>query len=196
VIAFIGLLWAAAKGFEELLEALAMTNALLVATGSLDPDNAYQAQVAAEIDRLGLDERVRWLGFIGEDDAGRLLRVVDAVVLPYRGGAESGYTSLLAALVNGAAVITTRGPLNPLWLRDGENALLVDPEDPAALASAIQRLLTDERLAALVRAGARRLSFDWDEIVEAVVAPGDISTGPRLTTGPNTQMTRRPARPA
>jgi glycosyltransferase involved in cell wall biosynthesis len=172
VIAFIGLLWAATKGFEELLEALAETDALLVATGALDPANPYHAHVAAQIERLGLGERVRWLGFIGDDEAGRLLRAVDAVVLPYRGGAESGYTSLLGALVNGAAVITTRGPQTPHWLRDGETALLVDPEDPVMLASAIDRLLSDARLAAQVRAGAHGLSFGWDELVQAVAAPG------------------------
>jgi glycosyltransferase involved in cell wall biosynthesis len=196
IIAFIGLLRAATKGFEELLEAIARTNAHLVATGSLDPDNAYHRHVAAEIERLGLHERVRWLGFIGDDDAGRLLRAVDAVVLPYRSGAESGYTSLLAALVNGAAVVTTRGPQNPPWLRDGETALLVEPQDPALLASAIERLLSDDDLAAQVRAGARGLSFGWDEIVEAVVARGKISTGPPIASGPSIQVTRRPARPA
>jgi glycosyltransferase involved in cell wall biosynthesis len=194
VIGFIGLLWVAAKGFEELLEALVRTDALLVATGSLDPANAYHAHVAAQIERLGLGERVRWLGFVRDEEAGRLLRAVDAVVLPYRGGAESGYTSLLAALVNGAAVITTRGPQTPPWLRDGETALLVEPEDPAALTRAIDRLLTDDRLAAQVRAGARGLSFGWEEIVEAVIAQGEISTDPLLTTAPNAQITRRPAR--
>ncbi|MDQ6811052.1 MAG: glycosyltransferase family 4 protein, partial [Actinomycetota bacterium] len=96
VIGFIGLLKAARKGFEDLLEALARTDALLVATGSLDPANAYQAHLAAEIESLGLGERVRWLGFVSDDEAGRMLRAVDAVVLPYRDGAESGYTSLLA----------------------------------------------------------------------------------------------------
>ena len=64
VIGFIGLLSAAAKGFEELLEALARTDALLVATGSLDRANAYHAHIGAEIQRLGLGERVRWLGFV------------------------------------------------------------------------------------------------------------------------------------
>ncbi len=74
---------------------------------------------------------MRWLGFLDEVAVGRLLRVADAVALPFRGGAESGYTSLLEAAVNGAAVITTRGPQNPPWLVDGETALLVDAGDPA-----------------------------------------------------------------
>ena len=177
VIGFIGLLWAPAKGFEELLEALTQTDTLLVATGSLDPANAYHAHLASEIERLGLVERVRWLGFLSDAEAGRLLRVVDAVVLPYRAGAESGYTSMLGALVNGAAVITTRGPKNPPWLRDGEAALLVEPEDPAALAQAIDRVLADDRLASGLRAGARSLSFGWEALVEAVVGGGELSSG-------------------
>jgi glycosyltransferase involved in cell wall biosynthesis len=171
LIAFFGFIWSAAKGFEELLEALATTNATLVVTGSLDPGNAYHRHVAAVIGRLGLEDRVRWLDFLGADAVGRLLRAADAVVLPFRGGAESGYTSLLAAIVNGAALVTTRGPENPPWLEDGVTALLVDPGDPAALRGAIERLVTDARLAARVRAGARQLSFGWDGIVDAVVDP-------------------------
>jgi glycosyltransferase involved in cell wall biosynthesis len=175
LLGFIGLLTVAKKGFEELLQALARTDCMLVATGSLDLANAYHARIAAQIERLGLTDRVRWLGFLGDEEAGRMLSAVDAVVLPYRGGAESGYTSLLAAIVNGAAVITTRGPQMPAWLQDGKTALLIDSEDPALLAGAIERLLADEGLAARVRAGARELSFGWEQLVEAVVAPPQSS---------------------
>lgn len=174
VIAYVGSLWSEAKGFDELLEALAQTDALLVVTGSLDPGNRYHAQVAAAIDRLALGERVRWLGFLTDDELARVLRAVDAVALPYRGGAQSGYTSMLAALVNGAAVITTRGPENPPWLEDGVTALLIEPADPAALARAISRLVNDDGVTDRLRAGASALRFGWDEIVEAVVAPSRL----------------------
>jgi glycosyltransferase involved in cell wall biosynthesis len=177
LLAYFGFLWDAKKGFEELLEALARTDAELVVTGSLDPDNAYHATLAAEIERLGLAARVHWLGFLESAEIGRLLRVADAVVLPFRGGAESGYTSLLAALVNGATVITTRGARNPPWLRDGETALLVPERDPEALAAAIVRVAGDAALGGRLRAGARSLSFGWDGIVEAVTAtPGQSRT--------------------
>ena len=176
VIAFFGFIWSEAKGFDDLLEALAHTDAVLVATGSLDPANPYHAHVGAEIERLGLGERVRWLGFLENEAVGRVLRVADAVVLPFRGGAESGYTSLLAALINGAAVVTTRGPENPPWLRDDDTALLVEPAAPDQLAGAIDRLLADAELAARLRAGGRALSFGWEEIVEAVLAPAELSS--------------------
>ena len=171
VVAFFGHIMGPTKGFDELLQALVQTDALLVATGSLDMSNAYMAHIASQIERLGLSERVRWLGYLAHEEVGRALRLADAVVLPYHGGAKSGYTSLLAAIVNGAAVITTRGVETPDWLRDGETAVLVDLPDPVQLADAIKRLLADEQLASRVRAGARGLSFGWDGIVEAVTAP-------------------------
>lgn len=173
VVAFFGHIMGPKKGFDELLQALARTDAVLVATGSLNPDDSYMAHIAAQIERLGLAERIRWLGYLAHEDVGRVLRVADAVALPYHGGAKSGYTSLLAALVNGAAVITTHGPENPPWLRDGETALLVDSIDSATLASAIERIVEDEHLASRVRAGARELEFGWDEIVQAVIAPAN-----------------------
>jgi glycosyltransferase involved in cell wall biosynthesis len=178
VIAFFGFIWAPDKGFEELLAAMAQSDVTLVVTGSLDPENAYHNHVAAVIERLGLAERIRWLGFVPAEDVGRVLRVVDAVVLPFRRGAEGGYTSLLAALVNGAAVITTRGPQNPTWLRDLDSALLVDPEDVDGLARALRRVLSDGHLATRIRAGARALEFGWDEIVAAVTDVVPARRGP------------------
>jgi glycosyltransferase involved in cell wall biosynthesis len=171
VVAFFGHIMGPTKGFDELLQALAQTDALLVATGSLDTSNAYMAHIASQIEQLGLGERVRWLGYLAPEEVGRVLRLADAVVLPYHGGAKSGYTSLLAAIVNGAAVISTRGAETPVWLRDGETAVLVDSPDPTTLARAIGRVLRDERLASRVRTGARELEFGWDGIVEAVTAP-------------------------
>jgi glycosyltransferase involved in cell wall biosynthesis len=168
VVGFIGLIWAAGKGFEDLLEAVARSDALLAATGTLDPSNEYHAHLTARIEQLGLGERVCWMGTLSAEQAARFLRSVDAVALPYQGGAESGYTTLLGALINGAAVITTRGPQQPDWLRDGETALLVEPRDPAGLATAIERLRSEPELAEHVRAGARSLSFGWERLVAAV----------------------------
>jgi glycosyltransferase involved in cell wall biosynthesis len=194
VVAFIGLVWwAASKGFEDLLEAVAQSEAILLATGSLDPANPDHAHIAARIEQLGLKERVRWLGFLEDEQAARLLRAVDAVALPYRGGAESGYTSLLAALVNRAAVVTTRGVHTPPWLCDGETALLVEPEDSAALAGAIKRLFGDSQLSARVRSGAGELSFGWAEVVDAVVSRAPVHTEPSLARQAPAESADRPA---
>ena len=156
-----------ARGLEELLEAVARSDALLTATGTLDPANEYHAHLAARIEQLGLGDRVRWMGTLGDEQAGRFLRSVDAVALPYQGGAESGYTTLLAALINGAAVMTARSAA-ARKVRDGETAVLVEPCDPAGLAAAIDRVRGERQLAERVRAGARSLSFGWGRVVAAV----------------------------
>jgi len=51
-------------------------------------------------------------------------------------------------------------------LRDGENALLVPPEDPIRLAAAIERVMTAPDLRARLSQAAARLSkqFEWDAI--------------------------------
>ena len=53
-------------------------------------------------------------------------------------------------------------------LRDGENCLLVPPDDPRALADAIQRAAASSELRAKIGAGARELAqyFTWDKIAQ------------------------------
>ena len=51
------------------------------------------------------------------------------------------------ALACGAPLITADTPAARELLRDGENALLVPPGDPAALAEAMRRLAADPELA-------------------------------------------------
>lgn len=55
----------------------------------------------------------------------------------------------------GMPVVATRVGGIPELLRDGENGLLVPPNDPAALAVALARVLRDRALAGALRAGGR-----------------------------------------
>ena len=166
LVVFAGRLSSADKGFEELVEAVAGTEAVLAATGTLDDAHAVHAVVAARIERHGMRDRVRWLGDLDDADMGHLLQAADAIAVPFRGGAEGGYTSLLAPLVAGAAVVTTSGPRTPEWLRDGDNALLVPPADAVALGAALRRVLGDRALAQRLRAGAGALRplFGWQRV--------------------------------
>jgi glycosyltransferase involved in cell wall biosynthesis len=56
----------------------------------------------------------------------------------------------------------------PDAVRDGETGFLVPPEDPAALAEAITRLLADRDLARRIGAAGRRAVetyYNWDRVV-------------------------------
>ena len=54
----------------------------------------------------------------------------------------------------------TRVGAVPELLRDGESALFVAPDDPAAIAAGAIRLLNDPKLAARLVAGARAVVAD------------------------------------
>jgi glycosyltransferase involved in cell wall biosynthesis len=73
----------------------------------------------------------------------------------------------------GVPVVTTGVSGIPELVRDGENGLLVPPDDPAALAAALARLHRDPALAAeLGRRGREtvRERFDGDALTAPLAA--------------------------
>jgi glycosyltransferase involved in cell wall biosynthesis len=107
----------------------------------------------------------------------------DVVVNPVRVPEAFGRASC-EALVAGCPVVVSRVGAVPEVLRDGESALLVPPDDPEALASAIRALLDDpERSAAIVATGRRevlerfppeRSREAFKQVIEGVACrPGD-----------------------
>jgi glycosyltransferase involved in cell wall biosynthesis len=88
------------------------------------------------------------------------------VVLPYRQSSQSGVPPL--GLGFGVPVIASAiGGLSE-GLRDGENALIVDPEDIDSLEAALRRLMVDDEEAAHLRKGASGpLQPDWADVARA-----------------------------
>ena len=73
----------------------------------------------------------------------------------------------LEAMACGTAVVGTRVGGIPEVVADGETGLLVPPDDPAALAAALNALIRDPaRAAAMGAAGRERAAteFGWDAI--------------------------------
>jgi glycosyltransferase involved in cell wall biosynthesis len=93
---------------------------------------------------LGVAARVRFLGSLPRDDVLRLFRAADASLLP--SAWENFPHTVVESLAVGTPVIATEVGGVPEVVRDGRNGLLVPPEDPTALAEAIDRLLGDDRL--------------------------------------------------
>jgi glycosyltransferase involved in cell wall biosynthesis len=81
---------------------------------------------------------------LGRVDVPELLAASDVVVLPYRMtiGQAVYPAALLEALAANVPVVTSDLPLLRELTNHGEKALLARPEDPAALASAVECLLT------------------------------------------------------
>jgi glycosyltransferase involved in cell wall biosynthesis len=87
------------------------------------------------------------------------LDAATALVLPSR--SEGMGRVLVEAFCRGRPAVASRvGGIVDL-VRDGENGLLVTPPDPAALADALVRVLSDPALAQRLSGGARTTVDDW-----------------------------------
>ncbi|HUS70377.1 MAG TPA: glycosyltransferase family 4 protein [Anaerolineae bacterium] len=77
--------------------------------------------------------------------------------------------TMLEAMVMGAFPIQSDTVSTAEWITHGENGLLVPPEDPQAIASAIRRALTDDRL--VERAAEINLQLAHERVADSVVRP-------------------------
>lgn len=127
-------------------------------------------QYRALAERLGVSEKVRFLGFVEHEEMPRHYQDADLFVLPSR--RESFGLVLAEAMACGLPVVATTAGAIPQIVEDGVAGVLVPPDDPEALASAINSLLSDRpRMQAMGTAGAQRVRecFTWDKVAERVV---------------------------
>ena len=118
-------------------------------------DEAYAERLRRLPGELGIESDVRFCGALETmDDA---YAGADVVVNPAAFAREAFGRVAFEALAAGRPVVsTTDGAIGEL-LRDGADALLVEPGSPEAIADAVVRLASDPELAeALVREGGRR----------------------------------------
>lgn len=145
------------KGIDLLLDAWQQVEAnnidaclLIVGTGAPE----FAAQIREQISRLGLKNVKLHLRFISTEELVALYRVADIVVYPYRAITTSG--ALATGLALGKTIVASDLTVFRELLTDRENALLVDPQNSAALAAGLMELTDNsslrERLAANVQA--------------------------------------------
>jgi L-malate glycosyltransferase len=108
----------------------------LVGTGPIE------VELKRESVRLGMEERVRFLGT--RDDVRSLLRRAHVFVLPSLW--EGLSIVALEALAAGVPLVATNIPSMREIVIDGVHGVLVPPRDPDALAAAILRVLDDGNL--------------------------------------------------
>lgn len=116
--------------------------------------------IGETVRKLGLGERVRFLGYVEQEDLPTLYSSAAAFVYPslYEGFG----LPVLEAMACGAAVVTSN--TSSMAEIAGDAALLVDPLDVGALAQALSKILRDPRLGAdLRRRGIERAKgFTWE----------------------------------
>ena len=121
---------------------------------------------------LGIADRIDWdLRYVADAEIGDLLGAADVLAFPYREIDVSGV--LMACLPFAKPIVATRTGGFAKLLEDGVSGRLVPPEDPAALAAALEALLADPAEAARLGAAAKALADGvpgWDEIARRTIA--------------------------
>jgi glycosyltransferase involved in cell wall biosynthesis len=162
------------KGIDLLLDAwqeveASVADVCLVIAGTGAPD--LLEEIRGQIARLGL-KRVRLHPrFISPEELVAIYRVAEIVVYPYRAITTSG--ALATGLALGKAIVASDLPVFRELLTHGENALLVKPEDAAALANALVELARNPQLGARLVEKVRKMSFgerSWGAIAMKTVA--------------------------
>jgi glycosyltransferase involved in cell wall biosynthesis len=149
------------KGYDILVAALAMMKDLpwsLTIAGDRGRDGETAARLDADIARNGLQSRIEVTGAVSDQRIGELYRGADIFVLASR---FEGYGMALAdAIAYGLPVIATRAGAIPEAVA-ADASILVPPDDPAALASSLRKLIEDkaerQKLAGHARRAASQL---------------------------------------
>jgi glycogen synthase len=153
------------KGFDVLIDAFAserLADLNLVFAGDGFERGSLEARAAAH----GIAARVRFLGSVDRARLPGLLRGARAFALPSRG--EAFGIALLEAMAGGVPSVAAEAGGIPELVRDGQNALLFEAENPTALAEALARVARDEALRErLVRGGRKTAAeLNWGRIAD------------------------------
>jgi glycosyltransferase involved in cell wall biosynthesis len=153
------------KGVDVLLEACALIDEPLKL--EIFGDGPVRAQLEELALRLGVDATFH--GFV--DDFRERVGGLDVFVLPTRG--DNLPVAILEAMASAVPVVATRVGGIPELVLDEESGLLVAPDDPRALAAALERLFAaDDLRVRLGRGGARRVErhFESGKVARRMIA--------------------------
>ena len=121
----------------------------------------YRASLERLVESLGLSSRVKFLGFISEEEKLRLLRRAWACLLA---SAKEGWgISNLEAAACGTPVIAANSPGVRESVVDGKTGFLVRPDDPTEMACAMKRLVDSPAVVSQLGQNARKFAegFTW-----------------------------------
>lgn len=124
---------------------------------------------------LGLGDAVRFLGAVTDEELPALYNAADLYVGASRRHdllVEGFGISLVEASACGLAVVGGRSGGVPDAVREGETGILVDPDDPRAVAAGVNELLANpERRKQLGAAGRRAVEsyYNWDRVVNDLI---------------------------
>ncbi|HJS73327.1 MAG TPA: glycosyltransferase family 4 protein, partial [Vicinamibacteria bacterium] len=127
------------------------------------PERARLEQLSAE---LGLQRAVRFLGQVDNERMPSLYSKADIALNP--SVVDNMPISILEALASGVPVVSTNSGGIPAMVKSGEEAVLVSPRDPVAMADAVVALWEAPALRAVMREAGlvKAKAFGWSSVRE------------------------------
>jgi phosphatidylinositol alpha-1,6-mannosyltransferase len=164
------------KGIDTVMHAMAAIRAAHPAVRyAIAGVGNRQPQLERLKQELGLDDAVRFLGSVPDAELPALYNAADLYVGISRRHdllAEGFGISLVEASACGLAVVGGRSGGVPDAVREGETGILVDPDDPHAVAASVNDLLANpERRKQLGAAGRKAVEsyYNWDRVVRELM---------------------------
>jgi UDP-glucose:(heptosyl)LPS alpha-1,3-glucosyltransferase len=127
------------KGLDRAIEALALVPEATLLVAGAPSDDRKLASMMARAGRLGVAQRVRWLGYLAGDEVAAHFAAADALAHPARVDVTGGV--ILEAIVNGLPVVTTDCcGFAPHVERSGAGRVVPTPFDVRGFATALEEV--------------------------------------------------------
>jgi glycosyltransferase involved in cell wall biosynthesis len=131
------------KGHVSLLQAFSeITNNYKVRLFLVGFDHGIQPSLETLTANLGIADRVAFLG--GRSDVPEILSAMDGYVAASDN--EGFSNAILEAMASGLPIVATNVGGNAEALQEGKIGIVVDPRDPAALSSAMKKIMDNQGL--------------------------------------------------
>jgi len=176
IIAYIGRIHPT-KGLDLLIKAFAevakqMPNAILVSAGKGDENYLKKCMKLAK--KLGIKNKIRYLGYVPEEDKIALIDAADIVVLPTKHAGESYPLLIDEILARGKiTIVTDRSKILERRIKYGKNEnrnIVVSPSNTVSLAHTITSLLKNEKLVFTVnRLRNKTQMLSWNNVARGLV---------------------------
>jgi glycosyltransferase involved in cell wall biosynthesis len=159
------------KSFSNIANEFPDTN--LVCTGSLD-HSVDRDRVKNEIESSKAKDRIILKGFISRSEMIELLNSAACLVLakPSSDQADTCFpTKLGEYLATGNPIVVTSTGEIPLYLKDGENAYIAEPDSVGSFTQKLRNLLSDSEMAQKIGLKGRQVAeekFNYKEIAKKV----------------------------
>lgn len=161
------------KGIHDILLAMqGLQEVLFVAVGGSERD---RARYGAETLKLGVSERVRFIGFVQQQVLAQYQRAADVLLMPfpdtphYRSNMSP--VKMFEYMASGKPIIATDLPTIREVLHE-HNAMIIPPGDSDALAGAVRTLINDSALGEKLAIQAKEevARYDWSERARRILA--------------------------